>query len=474
MALKGNTVEEKIWNFFMEKLSNTYGVAGLMGNLFAESGLNPKNLENLCERRLKESGKPYCTDDTYTEAVDSGKISRNEFLHPLPGKQYGYGLAQWTSAGRKSRLYDFIKAKGVSIGDLETQLEFLYKELCEKYKTVLNTLKTASSIRAASDIVLAEFECPADQGVALKEERARYGQSYINKYGQKKVNETKGGGTMLSNCGHDEKNKYKGGKAGDQTGSEWALIKWYNRPWKCVLRHPDAKVRKKISQLAKEAAENNLIGYDQGQRYTFWEHLKTSDYLPSKITVSCEADCSSGVAAIVKAVGYLLKIQKLKDVSVYLYTGNMRAGLKAAGFEVLTNNKYLTSDKYLMDGDILLNDSCHVATNIGNGSGINPNSKKADASCPYKEPSSLLKKGCVGTGVSWLQWHLNTLLAKGVIKATYNGKTISKLVVDGDWGSKTEAVFKAFQKKYPETGTNNKPDGKCGSASRKKLKSLIS
>lgn len=139
---------------------------------------------------------------------------------------------------------------------------------------------------------------------------------------------------MISNCGHDENNKYKGGKAGDQTGGEWALINWYNRPWKCVLRHPDAKVRKMISDMATAAAKNNKIGYDQNERYTFWEHLKASNYDPAKITVACEADCSSGVAAIVKAAGYRLGIQKLKDVSIYCYTGNLRAALKAAGFEV--------------------------------------------------------------------------------------------------------------------------------------------
>lgn len=26
---------------------------------------------------------------------------------------------------------------------------------------------------------------------------------------------------MISNCGHDERGKYSGGKAGDQTGTEW-------------------------------------------------------------------------------------------------------------------------------------------------------------------------------------------------------------------------------------------------------------
>ena len=172
---------------------------------------------------------------------------------------------------------------------------------------------------------------------------------------------------MISNCGHDENGRYSGGKAGDQTGTEWQVINWYNRPWKCVLRHPDAKVREMIASMAKAAAVNNKIGYDQSERYTFWEHLKASNYDPAQITIACEADCSSGVAAIVKGAGYRLGNEKMKNVSIYLYTGNMRAGLKAAGFEVLTDKKYLTSDAYLLEGDILLNDGAHVATNLTNG-----------------------------------------------------------------------------------------------------------
>jgi hypothetical protein len=173
---------------------------------------------------------------------------------------------------------------------------------------------------------------------------------------------------MISNCGHDERGKYSGGAAGDQTGTEWAVIKWYSRPWKCVLRHPDAKVRGMVAQMARAAAGNDKVGYDQSQRYTFWEHLKASKYDPAKITVKCEADCSSGVAAIVKAVGYRLGIQKLKDVSIYCYTGNLRAALKAAGFEVLTDKKYLASDDYLLEGDVLLNDGAHTAINVTDGS----------------------------------------------------------------------------------------------------------
>lgn len=182
MALIGKTAEEQISNFLMEKIRNAYGVYGLMGNLSAESGLNPKNLENACERLLKAAGKTYCTDDTYTVAVDSDKISREEFLYPLPGRQFGYGIAQWTSAGRKAGLYDLVKAKGVSIGDLETQLKYLDKELNTSYKYVLNVLKIASSIREASDIVLTKFERPKDQSEANKIKRAEIGLAFFKKY----------------------------------------------------------------------------------------------------------------------------------------------------------------------------------------------------------------------------------------------------------------------------------------------------
>lgn len=222
---------------------------------------------------------------------------------------------------------------------------------------------------------------------------------------------------MISNCGHDERGKYSGGAAGDQTGTEWAVIKWYNRPWKCVLRHPDKKVQCMVAQMAEAAANNNLVGYDQSQRYTFWEQLKASNYDPAKITVPCEADCSSGMAAVVKAAGYRLGIQKLKDVSIYCYTGNLRAALKAAGFEVLTDSKYLISDAHLLEGDILLNDSCHTATNLTAGakaaepttaapSGVEVDakvdaaqSKDKDLAGTYKVTASALNlKAGAGTG----------------------------------------------------------------------------
>lgn len=126
-------------------------------------------------------------------------------------------------------------------------------------------------------------------------------------------------------------------------------------------------MRAMIASMAKAAAVNNKIGYCQSHRGTFWTNLADSNFDPAQITVACEADCSSGVAAIVKGAGYRLGIDALKKVSTACYTGNLRAALKAAGFEVLTENKYLTSDAYLLAGDILLNDGAHTATNLTDG-----------------------------------------------------------------------------------------------------------
>lgn len=66
MPLIGSTNEEKIWNYLKANGLSDYGVAGLMGNLYAESGLRPNNLQNSYE------GKLGMADDEYTSLVDKG------------------------------------------------------------------------------------------------------------------------------------------------------------------------------------------------------------------------------------------------------------------------------------------------------------------------------------------------------------------------------------------------------------------
>ena len=177
---------EKTWSHLIGSGMTPEGAAGLMGNLYSESGIIPTRVETLCLKRLREAGKLY-TDATYTAFVDDGTINRDEFLHPLPGRQYGYGLAQWTSPGRKGKLYDHCKARKTSIGDLAAQLEFLVTELQQSYPSVWQVLTSTDSIKEASDAVLTKFEMPADCSQAVKSTRAGYGQQIYAALGGSKM-----------------------------------------------------------------------------------------------------------------------------------------------------------------------------------------------------------------------------------------------------------------------------------------------
>lgn len=166
MGIIWGGVERKLYAFFKEKGLCDNGIFGLFGNLYAESAMQPENLQNTSEKKLGY------TDAGYTAAVDNG--SYKNFVHDSAG----YGLAQWTYWSRKQAMLAYHREKGVSIGDLITQAEFLYKELSESYKSVLSTLKTAASIREASNAVLLQFERPKDQSEAVQKKRASYGQEY--------------------------------------------------------------------------------------------------------------------------------------------------------------------------------------------------------------------------------------------------------------------------------------------------------
>lgn len=176
--------EEKIWKFLKSKGFTDFGVSGLMGNLYAESGLSPINLQNSYEKKLN------FTDQSYTQAVDNG--SYTNFVKDAAG----YGLAQWTYWSRKQNLLNYARSVGKSIGDLDMQLEFLCKEL-SGYPTMWKTLQSATSVFEASNAVLLQYERPANQSEAIQNKRASYGQAYYDKFAQSTTKEGVGSLTAI-------------------------------------------------------------------------------------------------------------------------------------------------------------------------------------------------------------------------------------------------------------------------------------
>ena len=163
--------EKIIWDYLMTKIGNPYGVAGLMGNLYVESKLSPTYLQSSYAKKLGMSSAEY------TKRVD------NKTYLNFVNDSAGYGLVQWTYWSRKEALYNYAKQQGKSIGDLNMQLNFIWKEI-QSYKTVLNAIKTATSIRAASDVVCTRYEKPANQSEKGKQTRADYGQKYFDMFHQ--------------------------------------------------------------------------------------------------------------------------------------------------------------------------------------------------------------------------------------------------------------------------------------------------
>lgn len=168
------TINDKVmWDYFKSQGLNDYGIAGLMGNLYAESGFKPTNLQNTYEKKLG------MTDAEYTAAVDNGTYTN--FVHDSAG----YGLPQWTYWSLKQDFLDYVKSKGKSIGDGQIQMEFLAHQLSKDFSSVWKTLKNATSILEASNAVLLKFERPADQSTDVQTKRAEFGKVYYDKYASK-------------------------------------------------------------------------------------------------------------------------------------------------------------------------------------------------------------------------------------------------------------------------------------------------
>ena len=165
--------EKFIWDFLYKEIKNSYGVAALMGNLFAESSFNP-----LCANNVKK--KTGMTNEQYTAAVNDNKYTN------FVSDSIAYGIAQWCYKTRKQALLSWAKAHNKSIGDLQTQLEFLLNEL-KSYKTAYQAVINAKDVKTASDIVMLKYEKPANTSESAKAKRANYGQKYYDMFANDKI-----------------------------------------------------------------------------------------------------------------------------------------------------------------------------------------------------------------------------------------------------------------------------------------------
>lgn len=253
---------------------------------------------------------------------------------------------------------------------------------------------------------------------------------------------------MALKIGHsskDENGKISGGVAGDQTGKEVYICNWYNGKWTFVARPKRAEVAKAMVEACRQACDNPMVGYDQGSRNTLRAAARKVGYFLNLITTPCESDCSSFMGVCVEAAGINLPEGNLPT------TRTLRKVLAATGeFEILTDEKYLTSDQYLQAADILCREGSHAVMALEDGAkaqqATNTTPKVEVPTVHYSVRLPLLQKGCEGPVVK----HMQELLLS-------HGEKLPKYGADSDFGTETGNALESFQCKH-----NLEPNRKCG------------
>lgn len=178
-------------------------------------------------------------------------------------------------------------------------------------------------------------------------------------------------GILLGHASRNEYKKANGGKPGDQDKKEVCLRTWYSpsSKWDYVLRPNTNEIAEKSAKFVEDVCKNDKIGYDQQGstetqgRNSLYKQAKKVKFDASKIKTACECDCSSLMHTAALAAG-----ANIPYGSNGLTTRTMVDGFRQSGdYTVLADEKYLTSDKYLRRGDILVNEGHHTVMVLEDG-----------------------------------------------------------------------------------------------------------
>lgn len=170
---------------------------------------------------------------------------------------------------------------------------------------------------------------------------------------------------LIGHSSIDERGKIAGGKIGDQTGREVCTRTWYNGGWNVLLRPKTTTLAEKSAKFVEDICGNPGVGYDQYNRNSLYKESVAVNFDGTKVA-PCESDCS--VLMHVSAIAGGAKIAYGSNGAT---TRTMRTVFGNSGeYEVITDRKYLTSDKYLKRGDILVKEGSHTVMALENGSEV--------------------------------------------------------------------------------------------------------
>ena len=164
---------------FSSKGFSKKGIAAIVGNVSAESGVKSNQVEGTSASGSK----------LYTKNVDSGKYKN------FANDSKGYGFVQWTYPTRKKGLYNYAKKHNKSIGDAGMQANYIYKEL-KGYPSLVSELKKGKkSVDALTTDFMNVYERP---GIPRLDVRKSAAEKYYKKISGGKGNGFTNGGYGVS------------------------------------------------------------------------------------------------------------------------------------------------------------------------------------------------------------------------------------------------------------------------------------
>lgn len=173
---------------------------------------------------------------------------------------------------------------------------------------------------------------------------------------------------MIGQASCDERGRYVGGQAGNQSGTELNAREAYLRDWHTLIRFNNSEMAAKCGRAMADAVANMNIGYDQSERNSILYLARAAGWRLAAIDQPCECDCSSlaGICAIAAGA---------PEAAVYkggnlCYTGDIVERLEATGLvSVYGSSDYVKSTVKWQVGDILVSNTHAIVVIAGASAG---------------------------------------------------------------------------------------------------------
>lgn len=470
MAYDKNTAL-RIRDFLIAQGLTIEGAYGMMANLYSESGFRANNAQNSCMTRLG------MTDEIYTAKVDN-----NEYTL-FATDRVGYGIAQWTSSGRKTKLLNYATSCKTSIGNETMQLNYLMQELKTSYKAVLQLLTTSHDVSECAKYVMTKFERPANQSETNQNKRASFGiqlmkdlEGSVSKDDKKEESTVPETNKINSNleirkCILVNNDCYKkgvkikpNGIVVHSTGANNKKVSRYVQPDDGVIG--TNKYNNHWNQGGIKKCVHAFIGVDKNGEicivqtlpwdYKCWgvgsgtKGSYNNSYIQFEICEDALADKAyfdKAFEAAAELCAYFIKLYP--DITIDNVVSHHESYLRGYGGNHSDCDHWLR--KFGKDMNWFRS---QVAAKVGKVDAT-PSTPTTSAPSSSAATRTYLIKGDKGNAVKELQENL-----------TYIGYVCG--VIDGSFGAKTDDALRRFQKDYKLT-----VDGKYGTNSRKALEDAV-